>query len=168
MGIRQILNEKRGVSAAVAICLIVLTLGWMFWQSMDGGVRLGTPQAFYTVDDGATWFADDANKIPPYNYNGKQAVACFVYKCGDKGQPWVSHLMRYTTEGKRQREDQLKKKGVNLIGSESLLQPPIEVKEAKSGDTGWVNVNDPRAAAIQKLQCPDGSMSDITPVDPNE
>ena len=136
---------------------------------MGGSIHLRTPKAFYTVDDGASWFKDEADKIAPYDYKGRQAVMCFVYKCGDKGQPWISHLMRYTAEGKRQREEQVKNKGgVNLVGSDSLLRPQLEVKEAKSGDTAWVSVNDPRAAEIQKLQCPDGSTNDITPVDPNE
>jgi hypothetical protein len=170
MGIRETLNRKRHLAIVVVlVLLIVVTIGWMFWQSADLGNRLSTPKAFYTVDDGATWFKDDGDKIPPYDYKGKQAVSCFVYKCGDKGEPWVSHLMRYTAEGKRQREAQIKNKGgINVIGSDSLLRPQLEVKEAKSGDQGWIHVSDPRAAAIQKLQCPDGSMTDIKPVDPNE
>ena len=169
MGIRETLNSKRPlITVVVLVGLILVTVGWMFLQSADLGSRLSTPQAFYTVDDGATWFKEDADKITPYDYKGKQAVMCFVYKCGDKGQPWVSHLMRFTAEGKRQREEQIKNKGINTVGSDSLLRPPLEVKEAKSGDSGWISINDPRAAAIQKLQCPDGSMNDIKPLDPNE
>jgi hypothetical protein len=170
MGIRETLNSNRHlITVGVLVLLIAATFGWMFWQSADLGNRFSTPQAFYTADDGATWFKDDANKLPPFDHQGKPAVACYVYKCGDKGQPWVSHLMRYTPEGKAQREEQIKSKGgINVIGSNTLLKPQLEVKEAKTGDQGWVHVSDPRAAAIQKPECPDGSMTDIKPVDPNE
>lgn len=128
----------------------------------------GGGNAFYTVDDGATWFVDDANKLPPFDHEGKPAVACYVYKCGNAGQPWVSHLMRYTAAGKMQREQQRTDPNAEFNMSMSNVGTNLEVKEANSGDQEWVSINDPRAAGIQELKCADGSRDNITPLDPNE
>jgi hypothetical protein len=166
MGIRETINEKRAISLTVAIGILVVAFFYLTWQTI-GSSKGGTLKAFYTVDDGVTWFADDADKIPPFDHNGKQAVMCFVYKCGDDGEPWVSHLMRYTPQGKKQREDQLQNKPDNLVGPNIGQFQQIEVKQARSGDDGWVRINDPRAALIQELKCPDASQDHIIPMDPN-
>lgn len=181
MGIRESLNQNRTAGLAVTVGTIALAAVALLWFSGNGSAAgKGMGQAFYTVDDGATWFTEDAGKIPPFDHKGQQAVLCYVYKCGPDGKPWVSHLMRYTSEGKKQREE--RRSGgaggagagggagggpVDLIGTENFMRANIEVKEAKTGDKDWVRISDPRAAGIQELKCPDGSAGEIMPVDPN-
>lgn len=167
MGLRESINNHRGIGVTVGVCLIAIALIAIVWPSIGGSAGRGAGKAFYTVDDGATWFADDATKLAPFDYKGKQAVACYVYKCGESGPSWVSHLMRYTPEGKRQREQQRTSDDGALMVAQALVQSNIEVKEAK-GTGEWVSVNDPRAARIQEVRCPDGSKENIIPLDPNE
>jgi hypothetical protein len=167
MGLRESINNHRGLGVAAAVGLIAIAAVAIIWPSISDSASRGGHKAFYTVDDGATWFVDDANQIAPFDHKGKQAVACYLYKCGESGQPWVSHLMRYTPEGKRQREQQRADRNVDMIGSQSAIKGDMEVKEAKGGQE-WVSITDPRAAAIQELKCPDGSKENMIPLNPNE
>ena len=172
MGIRESIEKNRAVSVTVSIVVLVVVVIALVWSSRDGNAAGtgGVGKAFYTVDDGATWFAADAANIPPFDYNGKQAVLCYVYKCGADGKPWVSHLMRYTAEARAQRGGEAAAGGdrsADRIGTENLLRGGIEVKEAGTGDKDWVRISDPRGAAIQQLKCPDGSTGEIIPLDPN-
>lgn len=168
MGLRESINNRRGLGLGIGIGLIALAVLGILWPSIGGSASRGGEKAFYTVDDGATWFVEDADKLPPFDYQGKEAVACYVYKCGEAGQPWVSHLMRFTPEGKKQREQQLAGQNTDLVGSQSMVRLGIEVKEAKSADQEWVSISDLRAAAIQELKCPDGSTENMIPLDPND
>jgi len=166
MGVRETLNENKAVKITV-VSVIVIVIGFFLFRSTVGE-RTGTPKAFFTDDDGATWFADEITKLPPFDHNGKRAVMCFVYKTGPNGKPWVSHLQRYTAEGIKQRTQQMNDKNFNPMGFEAMQRTTVEVKEAKTGDKGWVSISDPAAAKIQELKSPDGGTGEILPVDPNE
>ena len=166
MGVRETLNENRAVKITVISVIVLVFAVWLFQSTV--GQRSSTPKAFFTVDDGATWFADDITKMPPFDHNGKQAVMCFVYKTGPNGKPWVSHLQRYTAEGIKMRTQQMNEKNFNPMGFEAMQRNTVEVKEAKTGDKGWVSISDPAAMKIQELKSPEGETGEILPVDPNE
>jgi hypothetical protein len=59
-------------------------------------------KAYYTVDDGQTWFADamPPEKLPPFTLDGKEAVRAHVYQYGDRGKPFVLYLEKYTPEAR--------------------------------------------------------------------
>src|SRR6516225_9036515 len=78
------------------------------FQTHTRGVAASSDRAFFTVDDGNTWFANDAAKIPPFDKDGKQAVRAFVYRCAD-GTTFVNHVQRYKPEAKRVLEVQAKR-----------------------------------------------------------
>ena len=167
MGLRESINNNKGIGVTVGVCLIAVAVVAIVWPSTGGSAgRGGAGKAFYTVDDGTTWFIDDANKVVPFDHHGKQAVACYVYRCGESGQPWVSHLMRYTPDGKKLREQEQAPESAEFM-STTAGQMNVEVKKPK--DPGeWISVTDPRAAAIQELKCPDGSKQNMIALDPNQ
>ena len=53
-----------------------------------------------TVDDGATYFPDDANKIPPFTKDGKEAVRARVFSCDGGKTKYVAYLERITPKAK--------------------------------------------------------------------
>ena len=87
MGVRDWLNNNPKVVTGATIGVVLLVALLIFAKA--GGGLGGSPaavkdMAFFTDDDGATWFADDAKKIPPFDHNGKQAVRARVYRSGGK------------------------------------------------------------------------------------
>lgn len=166
MEVRDALNKNRTVTVVI---LVLLGIGAAWWLLSSTNVTSsGKPRAFYTTDDGATWFVDDADKLPPFDHNGQKAVMCFVYKAGPDGAPFVSHLQRFTPEGIKQIQDAKASKEFNPVGFNPGQRATVEVKPPKTGDKGWLPVNDPRALAIQKVKLPAGAAGELIPVDPNK
>lgn len=155
MGIRQAVNEHPGVSTGVTIGVIVMMLGVILWEAFSsphaGSGRVG--KAFYSDDDGQTWFADKANKLTPFtDANGKQAVYAYVYKCGS-GKPFVAYLLRASEQ-----ERQAVQKAGQSPDDVPLNLMLSEVK--KPGGKEWVRLDqrNPRPfMAITLPTCPDGT-----------
>lgn len=126
-------------------------------------------EAFYSTDDGKTWFVDDAEKIPPFDKDGKPAYRVYVYRCAD-GKPFISHLERYTPEAKKKLEEIVAKgpdADVDPGVMEMIYMNGVEVKDPGTGDKGWVKQsNFDRAAKITTPACPDGTTDTLEPVLP--
>jgi hypothetical protein len=134
------------------VASVAITLGafiFIFRASMSGG-RPGIPnEAYYSIDDGATFFADSNTLVPPFEYDGKQAVKAQVYSCGQT--KFVGYLIRYTPAAKSQLE------AANGVGVGAIRAAGTEIKAALTGDQGWINSNARGANGIYAVRCPDGS-----------
>lgn len=143
-------NKKMvvGVAVLVVIALVVL------FMTMTGGPSRpklkGKPQLFYTVDDGKTYFADDADKIPGFDKDGKPAYRAQVYQCGSAA-PFVGYISRIE-EGARKQAEAAKAEGKKLAELESIWAGKVEVK--KPGDAKWVPAG--KAEKVLLVTCPDG------------
>lgn len=146
MEIRDYLNEHKGVAVGATIAIVVLAIAGVAWVSSAGHTNSdGSPRAaFFTQDDGKTFFVDDASKIPPFDYNGKPAYGCYVFTNDGGKTKFVAWLFRYTTEGRRRLESLHTANGADVASS---LFQHMEVK--KPGDASWVPAGDPRARQIQ-------------------
>src|SRR6478609_8126910 len=104
MNLRPTFTEKpaRALAAAGGLLLIgiVAILFHMRGGGGAGGASAARGRQFFTVDDGKTWFADDATKLPPFDKDGKQAVRAYVYRTA-KGKEFVNHLERFTANAKQ-------------------------------------------------------------------
>lgn len=177
MGIRQTINDHPAISGSIAgaVCLLVVAL--LFWE--NSGHRT-TPltqyanKAFYSDDDGQTWFIDDVSKLPPFDHNGKPACRAMLFRCGT-GKPFVGYLAKYS--------DAELKEIATLTASLQQRTPgatpafggepdfPMDVK--KPGDTHWIPgtaaTNPQQAAAYQHVVvpvCPDGNaITAVLPAD---
>jgi hypothetical protein len=49
-------------------------------------------RAFYTTDEGQTWFADVLYRATPFDHEGKPAYGAIVVECD--GKPYVALLTR--------------------------------------------------------------------------
>ncbi len=103
MRIRDTINENPWIGRAAVGMVILIAL--LVTVSMFGGepVVRGPAQAYFSTDDGRTWFADDASKIPPFEHNGQTAYLAGVHQF-EGTEPFVAYLIRYTPEGKAELE----------------------------------------------------------------
>lgn len=165
MGIRQTLNEKPALGMTLTGVLIVAALGAIFWQVRAAQPsRHGSRQLFYTDDDGATYFADSADKITPFtDADGKPAVQAMVYQCAD-GKPFVGYLVRLTEEGRRTAQ-----KALQQTGSTRVHLGPEESEVKKPGSRNWIRFdsNNPQPYTnAMAPKCPDGATTGLRVVQP--
>ncbi len=138
--------------AAIGALVVAVIVLLVFWRSGDkvGLVAPVGPQAWYTVDDGKTWFADAAFKPVPFDHQGKQAYRCVVWTCDGGKTKFVSHLERLTAAAQKQFA------GKDKIQPWELFPGSQEVKPPLTGEKGWVSAGAPTAAQITTPRCPDG------------
>ena len=169
MGIRQSINENPAITAGVTGAIIVLALVFIIVNALPHRPHASGPgKMFYTDDDGKTWFADDATKIPPFiDKDGKEAVLCNVYKCGQTGEPFVGYMLKYTPDGQKRMQDAMNQPNGHMMDVPPNVFPDTMVKKP-GADQNWVTrVDDP--ATYNKdtsPTCPDGG-TNLFPVNPN-
>jgi len=169
VGIRETLNQNPGITTGATAVIILLALGFIIWQfTGSGGVDVQNA-AYFTVDDGKTWFEDDVTKLAPFDKDGKQAYRVYVFKCGG-GEPFVSHLERYTDEAKKRIEEMRNNQGQggppNPMMFEGIMMTGVEVKDP--GQPNWIRQSDfQRAQQIMSPVCPDGTRNGIEAVFPD-
>ena len=150
MGIREKLNP---LAIAVVTGTLGIAAGLIYWQLPTDYSTVAT-RAFYTDDDGANYFEDDANKIVPFDHNGKQAYRAAVFEC-EHGHRVVGLLYRHNDAGKkamgRYLSENLAAKDTQGTVRAEIESSGIQVK--KVGTQKWV-LND--AAADVTVTCPSG------------
>ena len=112
-------------------------------------------QAFYTTDDGATYFVDDANREPPFDHNGQPAVRAHVFTCGKGAHKWVQYLEKFS--------------GKSSTPSGNSNMPQVrEVVVKKPGSTDWVVRGAAGCLEVMVPKAPDGcDPSTIEPLMPS-
>jgi hypothetical protein len=167
MGIREQINRKQWLGMGGTAALILMVLIFILWQvSNSRRTSAALTRAFYSDDDGTSWFLDDRMKIVPFDHNGKPAVRVEVFRCKG-GKPFAGYLERYSDA---------------VIAKMTALNPenpgaaalffhaPMEVK--RPGDPEWFSMRggDPSSmkqfTSITTPACPDGGPEDLTLVSP--
>ena len=161
MTLRNWLNKNPKIVTGATVVMILL-VAYLILAGPGGGVG-GTPapardMAFFSVDDGISWFPDDGKKIPPFDHNGKQAVRARVYRA--QGKTFVNHLERYTPEAKKKLESNLARSN----GSADVVLPDTSGLEVKApGGSTWVGATRPEAAKILTPRFPGGDLEIVVP-----
>lgn len=165
MGIREKLNQSPSIAVlVVAVVLIASVLMIAFRITQDSGTG-PAKQAYFTIDDGKTWFPDDNAKLSPFIKDGKPAHRVFVWTSDGGKTKFVSHLERYTEEARQKVEQALAQKQAFDPGLRQLLiSSGIEVKAP--GESQWVKLGSPQGAKVATPQSPDGKSGSIEPVVP--
>jgi hypothetical protein len=151
MEVRSWLNRRQGVATVLGIVLFAGGAYAVFRETRPEVPPI-MATAYYSDDDGKTWFPDSITKLPPFDHNGKQAVRCFVFQ--HHGQTFVGYLQKYS--------DTLKARiqATNSAGDSDLMFGTLVKRPA---DKNWIPTSDPRSQQIIKPQPPDGSSSNIEP-----
>jgi hypothetical protein len=164
MGIRERINDNPRTAVIVAAAVLVIACAFVALQFSGASTGAPATKAFFTIDDGKTWFVDDATRIAPFQRDGKEAVRAYVFDCN--GQRFVNHVERYTPEGRRAVEAALKAgdSGQQTEVPAQLRLSGAEVK--KPGAKQWASLGDlARAGPILRPTCPSGG-GDAKPVEP--
>jgi hypothetical protein len=165
-------NDKLGRAAiVVAGGLLLLGVAVIVYSQARGPAipNPGNTRAFFTIDDGKSWFPDDAAKLPPFDKDGKQAVRAYVFRTA-KGTQFVNHLERFKPESKRVLDEASKSQPSrdgppkNLPAIQAAYASGREVK--RPGDDKWVaTANFRDAGQVMTIKSPDGG-SDAVPIEP--
>jgi len=165
-GIRQKIGEKRGIGVALGVGLILVAAIALAVQHMPEK-RADLNQAFYTIDDGATWFEDSAYRIAPFDHEGKQAVIAQVYSYAGGGKQFCAYVAKYSPQGKEKLEAAIAKARKNNeppasampFRDRDFMQSAMLVK-SRGTDKPWIPIGDPRARDVMAVHSPDGSEVD--------
>ena len=171
MSVREAVNRHAWVAAGAAVLLVGVAVVAVVRSGRSSGDSDAPPGAtglaHYTTDDGATWFIDDANKLPPFKKDGREMVRAYVYRDAS-GTEFVSHLERYTPEAQRALAAMAalppEQRGLQDPASTAGGLDGIEVKRPK--DTAWVRASDPRGQTIMQPLSPNGTSDGLTLVAP--
>jgi hypothetical protein len=166
MSIREALNNRPKTASAIAGTVLVVSI--IYAANRQGSATLQMDnQLYFSADDGKTFFVDDASNIPPFDYNGKQAVQAVVFRCGN-GQPFVGYLLRYPSGAKSALEAFPTGQRMSSQDALAIRKGAAEVK--KPGAKKWVSLGtqDPNAhlGDILHVDGPPGSDGDPQEVDP--
>ncbi len=155
--LRDRMNDNPAIVAAIVGVAALVAIGIGAWLAFGGGSTVTDADdrsAFYSTDDGNTWFKDDASRLPPFDHDGKAAVAAFVYRC--EGHEFANHLERYTDEGK-EAATKIRSTQGRPDGRMLALVNGAGREFKRPADAGWTRGDDRGAvAAIQTPQCPEG------------
>lgn len=167
MGIRETLNQNPAITTAATAGIILIALIFIIFQLTGGSGPQVQTRAFYTIDDGATWFADSIDRIPPFEHQGRQAVRAHVFTCGGKRDAFVAYLEKYTPEAKKRIEAAMANpQTADPYLMETVYMQGLLVKKPGTGDAGWISSSDPRASEVMNIRCPDGTTDRLQPVLP--
>lgn len=166
MSLRQKINGNPAVIAAFAVVLIGIT-GWFSFKSIRGsGAPYIPTQAYFSSDDGKTWFADDKKKAPPFKAaDGKDAVQAVVVSCKGGKDPFVMYLWRYTADAKSKLDEAAASGDPAKLGAaETAVSMSREMK--KPGQSEWIRMTDfKNSPSVMAMVCPPGE-EDLVILDP--
>lgn len=165
MGIRDQLTENRSSGMAIGVGMVAIAaavLAYTFWPPKQADLS----RAYYSDDDGKTWFADSAFRVAPFDHNGKQAVVAHIYNYAGGSKEFCAYLAKFTPDAKAKLEAAITdatKAGkspdsVSLYADQGFMRSGVVVK--KPGETAWMAYTDPKAVAVFTIKSPDGSEVD--------
>lgn len=144
----------------LAAGMLLLGAALMAWNLFGTGGGAG--RAFFTVDDGQTTFVDRADRLAPFEHQGRQAVEARRFTADGGKTSFVGYLVRYTDDGKRRLQD-LRRAGGRPTMDGAILR---EVEVKRPGEPKWVRQADPAGMAIVTVTAPDDRTRPAEPVDP--
>src|SRR5438045_2449836 len=101
MSIREKMNKHPMASTVITIVGLAAGLYLVIWaQRFFGPPSIAVTKAYYTTDEGKTYFADDLDKIYPFDHGGKQAYRAVVFRCNHDEKPFVVAIMRINDAGR--------------------------------------------------------------------
>ena len=159
--------SSRNKQLASIFCIVLIVAGvavWYFWLRTP---ELRIPdKAFYSDDDGQTYFVDDLWKVPPFDHNGKTAVRAYVFSYDGGKKQFVAYLMKYDDEMKNRFEQELAatRQSGETVGAIVDNGPPIilhiSIKRPGLGHS-WSGMNSDEATKAKQALSPDGSPAEV-------
>jgi hypothetical protein len=167
VSLRETINKNPGPAAGVAGAVIVIGIIVIFLsgRSSKPGVAPPLPtKAYFSDDDGKTYFVDDITNIPPFDHNGKKAYMAKVFATPDN-QRFVGYLQGFDEPEKKKIQDAISR---GVPPSQAINGFAANVK--KPGGTKWLKEGKASTEELGKVQrpTPPGGKADenVRPVRP--
>ncbi len=165
MSVREALEKHQRVTS-VAVCLVIVGAVVAIYAQVGPAPHPHVNIAYYTDDDGQTWFEDQVFKMTPFDHNGHEAVGAMVYSLN--GKKYVGYMVRFSKKGQDIFSRIAPKADVGPA-SVSTLAPLFSdpsLHEVKLPGPGhpWVNMRSNAANSI--VSPPGGSAGDVQIVNP--
>jgi hypothetical protein len=159
VGIRETLNRNPIITTGATIGIILIAIIYIVYSlwPKGGGDFIPPAKTFYSVDDGATWFEESAEKVPPFTHNGKEAVRAHVFVCND-GTTFVGYLERYNAEGKAKLDKVMASAKGGKYPPERFEIDETHKEYKKPGARNkWITPRSPEFQNTMLVKCKDGS-----------
>ena len=129
--IRESLQNSRKVGWAIVTILFLCASGIAAYYLWPSGSRGDPTHAYYSDDDGQTYFTDSVYKFPPFDHDGKTAVEVVLAESGT--HRFIGYLMRFTPEARKQLQqkyDDAVKSGLPVQRTvlDFMSSPPISLE----------------------------------------
>jgi hypothetical protein len=157
---REYIRQSPRTAFIAAGCLLVAStifIGRELRQMLHPHYLIAPGEAFFTSDDGATWFVLSASNIAPVEVDGKEAVRAHVFKSEASSRQWVQYLEKYDAKAKKELELMRAGSPPSVVTGDGLMRGPL-VK--KPGGTAWVRTSDPAAREIMTPKAAGSDSSD--------
>ena len=164
MGLRESMNKHKGATAGVIAAIVVGVIALAAWQvrgTSSSGASGAAGQLYYTTDDGATTFTAPANRIPPFDHQGKPAVRAVMFSTDGGKTKFVGYLERYSAAAKREMEasKQAASSGKMVMSAPKMNVAIVEVK--RPGDKAWVDKASTAGVNVTRVTAPGGGAAEI-------
>jgi hypothetical protein len=157
MSVRAILNRHPVLTVGVVLLLTALAVASIVYQLRPTSeVSLIPLKDFYSVDDGETWFADDVNKITPFDHGGKPAVQVHLFTCDGGKTRFVGYLEKLPDGALEAYRSRMHVSAADVPESDEVAEVVGSLVKRK-GEAEWVPSSDSeRFGQIKLVRCPDG------------
>ncbi|MEX1016575.1 MAG: hypothetical protein WDZ31_07505, partial [Phycisphaeraceae bacterium] len=159
VGWREKLNQHGGLVTlgAVAVAGIAVLVVWL---TLFGGPAAEPAQAYFTSDDGQTYFTGAYHRFPPFEHEGGEAVRAYLFTCDGGENQFVGYLQKYTPEARQALE--AAEASESRTFTDVLEELPLRAMLVKRpGDGRWVPRGTPEAERVRRVGCPDGSRARV-------
>lgn len=160
MGIRETLNKNQKATAIAVGAITVVAIALIINSMLPDRVPPPPTKAFYTDDDGKTFFEDAIGKVSPFLHNGKPAVRAHVYVCEGSKEKFVGYVEQFLPQAHDELERMAADPNIPARNPDRFLLEERGRMIKKPGDPpkNWVIVQANRIAAgkVMQVKCPGG------------
>jgi hypothetical protein len=161
MELRHVLNKKPAAGVVAAAVVIALCFYFILRQSSGVGASSGL-KAYFSDDDGKTWFKDEFTRPFPFDHGGQPAYRAQIFRCG--GTTFCGYLEALPDKSR----EAIEALPPNWEARYAAMQSDSDqIMVKRPGDAKWVHNRQAQYEKIRKPVCPDGSSSEPEPVNPN-
>jgi hypothetical protein len=152
MGLRQQINGRSFLGYVTAGILFLFAITMTLWSRANSHPRIIlSNQAYYSADDGKTWFLDSVTKPTPFQLSdGRQAVLAHVFSWNGRDNLFIGYLER--DDGGDGRVKPAAQAGASFspgqLGSRMIKRP---------GDKEWVQMIGSQGMKIMNIRGSDGT-----------
>jgi hypothetical protein len=146
--------QQHALLVLIAIGIVVAGVAAVQLPKLNRVDRMSAT-AYYTTDDGATFFQAPVQTPPFKTKDGKEAVAAVLFARGDGSPAFVGYLIRCRADA-RAAEDRQRQTGAveGVAGGAPRMVVGMQVKRPGAGE--WVDGDTPEGMAIKDVRLPDG------------